>query len=303
MKVTIVGATGLIGARVVAALRQRGDEVTVLSRDAERASKSLDVPAEQWNPLSGPAPTQALGGRHAVLSLAGEPVAQRWTPDAREKIRSSRVYGTTNVVEGLAATPDDARPRVLVSASASGFYGDRGDEVLDERAGSGSDFLAEVCRAWEAAADAARGLGVRVVQLRTGFVLDGHGGALAKMLLPFKAGVGGPVAGGRQYMSWIHLDDMVGLYLAALDGDDWSGPVNGCAPDAVTNAAFSHALGHALHRPSSLPVPGFAIRALYGEMAEIVTGGQRMVPARAQELGYRWAFTDLDQALGAALGR
>jgi hypothetical protein len=231
--------------------------------------------------------------------LAGEPVAQRWSEEARERIRSSRVQGTSNLVAGLEAA--DPRPRVLVSASASGIYGDRGPEELDEESSTGEDFLAEVCAGWEAAAEKAERLGLRVTEIRTGIVLDAGGGALAKMLPPFRLGVGGPVAGGHQYMSWIHVDDLVGMYLAALDGEDWSGPVNGCAPGAVTNAEFSHALGRALHRPAVLPVPGLALRAMYGEMASIVTGGQRMVPARAQARGYRWGHDDLDQALRSTL--
>jgi uncharacterized protein len=299
MKVAITGATGLLGSRLVAALTARGDEVTVLSRDPERATERLGVPAEGWDLLAGPAPVDAFAGRDGVIHLAGEPVAQRWSADARERIRSSRVEGTANLVAGLEAV--DPRPRVLVSASASGIYGDRGDEELEEDASAGSDFLAEVCIGWEAAADAASKLGVRVTKVRTGIVLDAHGGALEKMLPPFRLGVGGPVAGGRQYMSWIHVDDIVGLYLAALDGEEWSGAVNACAPGAVRNADFSHALGRALHRPAVLPVPGIALRALYGEMAEMVTGGQRMVPARAQALGYGWEHTDLDEALRSAL--
>jgi uncharacterized protein (TIGR01777 family) len=299
MRITITGATGLIGSRLVAALKGRGDEVTTLSRDPARATDRLGVPAERWDPLAGPAPADALAGRDGVIHLAGEPVAQRWTTTAREAIRASRAQGTASLVAGLAAT--DPRPRVLVSASASGIYGDRGDEELDEGASTGSDFLAGVCADWEAAADGAEALGIRVAKIRTGIVLDAGGGALAKMLPPFRAGVGGPVAGGRQYMSWIHVDDLVGLYLAALDGDEWSGPINGCAPVAVTNADFSHALGRALHRPAVLPVPALALRAMYGEMASIVTGGQRMVPARASSLEYRWAYADLDQALRSAL--
>jgi len=299
MKVTITGATGLLGSRLVAALKDRGDEVTVLSRDPVRATKRLGVPAEQWDPLAAPVPADALAGHDAVVHLSGEPVAQRWTAKARERIRTSRVQGAANLVAGLEVA--DPRPGVLVSASASGIYGDRGEEELDEAASVGHDFLAEVCADWEAAADRACELGVRVAKVRTGIVLDASGGALAKMLPPFRVGLGGPVAGGRQYMSWIHLDDVVGLYLAALDGGDWSGPVNGCAPGAVTNAEFSHALGRALHRPAVLPVPGFALSAMYGEMASIVTGGQRMVPARAQALGYRWEHPDLDEALRSAL--
>jgi uncharacterized protein (TIGR01777 family) len=299
MRITITGATGLVGSRLVAALKGRGDEVTALSRDPVRETERLGVSAERWDPLAAPAPAEALAGREGVIHLAGEPVAQRWSEEARERIRSSRVQGTSNLVAGLEAA--DPRPRVLVSASASGIYGDRGPEELDEESSTGEDFLAEVCAGWEAAAEKAERLGLRVTEIRTGIVLDAGGGALAKMLPPFRLGVGGPVAGGHQYMSWIHVDDLVGMYLAALDGEDWSGPVNGCAPGAVTNAEFSHALGRALHRPAVLPVPGLALRAMYGEMASIVTGGQRMVPARAQARGYRWGHDDLDQALRSTL--
>lgn len=299
MRIAITGATGLVGSRLVAALKDRGDEVTALSRSPAGATERLGVPAERWDPLSGPAPAEALAGRDGVIHLAGEPVAQRWTADAREQIRTSRMQGTCNLVAGLEAA--DPRPRALVSASASGIYGDRGTEELEEGSSPGDDFLAEVCAGWEVAADGAEKLGLRVTKIRTGIVLDAGGGALAKMLAPFRLGVGGPVAGGQQYMSWIHVDDLVGLYLAALDGEDWSGPVNGCAPGAVTNAEFSHALGRALHRPAVVPVPGLALRAMYGEMASIVTGGQRMVPARAKALGYRWAHTDLDEALRSTL--
>jgi uncharacterized protein (TIGR01777 family) len=190
---------------------------------------------------------------------------------------------------------------VLVSASAVGFYGPHGDERLDEDTPAGHDFLAEVCVIWEREARQAAGLGVRVVSVRTGVVLDQGGGALAKMLPFFKLGIGGPVAGGEQYMPWIHADDVAGIYLAALDGDAWQGPVNASAPEPVTNAAFSKALGRALHRPALAPVPGLAVRALYGEMAEIVTKGQRVVPKRALEHGYAFAHADLDEALRSAL--
>jgi uncharacterized protein (TIGR01777 family) len=299
MRVTVTGATGLIGSRLVAALTGRGDEVTVLSRDPVKATERLGVPAERWDLLPGPAPADALAGRDGVIHLAGEPVAQRWNADARERIRSTRVVGTANLVAGLEVA--DPRPRVLVSASASGYYGDRGAKELDEHATPGDDFLAEVCVGWEAAADQASALGIRVTKVRTGVVLDAGGGALAKMLPPFRLGVGGPVAGGRQYMSWIHVDDLVGIYLAALDGEDWTGPVNGSAPVAVTNAEFSRALGRALHRPAVMPVPELALRALYGDMASMVTASQRMVPARARALGYQWGHSDLDEALRSAL--
>jgi uncharacterized protein len=301
MRVTLTGATGLIGRRLIAALRGRGDEVTVLSRDPKQAEQRLSVRAAGWNPLADPAPVSALADADAVIHLAGEPVAQRWNTAVKERIRVSRSAGTTNLVAGLRDA--DPRPRVLVSTSASGYYGDRGAEPLTESSTPGEDFLAEVCKAWEDAAIGAESLGLRVTRVRTGVVLTSDGGALKTMLPPFKAGVGGPVAGGRQYIPWIHLDDLVGIYLAALDGEGWSGPVNGCAPGAVTNKVFSHALGRALHRPAVMPVPAFAIRALYGEMAEIVTGGQHLIPERTLELGYEFRHPDLDEALHSALGK
>jgi uncharacterized protein (TIGR01777 family) len=295
----VTGASGLIGSRLVRALQARGDEVTVLSRNPGRAARDLGVTALPWEPLRSPAPAAALEGRDAVVHLAGENVAQRWSSKAQEAIRASRDTGTRNLVEGLRAA--DARPAVLVSSSAVGYYGAGGDEVLDESHPPGDDFLAGVCVAWEREAERASELGMRVVRIRTGVVLDRRGGALAKMLPPFRAGVGGPVAGGRQYMPWIHADDVVGLYLAAIDGDGWSGPVNASAPEPVTNAEFSRALGRALRRPAVFPVPGAALRLLYGDMAEIVTEGQRAVPRRALEHGYRFAHPDLDEALRDAL--
>lgn len=299
MKVTVTGATGLIGGALVAALRGRGDEVTVLSRNPEQAGRRLGVDAVSWDPLTEPAPASALSGRDGVVHLAGEPVAQRWTAEAKRAIRASRDVGTANLVAGIAAA--DPRPSVLVSSSAVGYYGKHGDDLVPEDTPAGTDFLAEVCVEWERRARAAEDLGLRVVLVRTGIVLDASGGALKTMLPPFRAGVGGPVAGGKQYMPWIHLDDIVGIYLAALDDAGWSGPVNGSAPEPVTNAEFSKALGRALGRPAVLPVPGLAIRALYGEMGEIVTEGQRAVPARTLELGYRFSQPDLDRALASAL--
>jgi hypothetical protein len=283
-------------------LHARGDEVTLLSRSPDRGV--------EWHPEDQIAPAAALAGQDAVVHLAGEDVAQRWSDDAKKRIRDSRVLGTRHLVEGIEALPEDERPRVLVSGSASGYYGHGPtgrsvgrDEPVDESTPPGDDFLAEVCVAWEREALAAEALGLRVVRLRTGIVLDREGGALAKMLPFFRAGAGGPVAGGRQAMPWIHLDDEVGLILAALDDEAWAGAVNASAPAPVTNKEFSRALGKALHRPAFAPVPGFAVKALYGEMAEIVTGGVRMVPARALELGYAFAHPELDTALRDALRR
>ena len=218
---------------------------------------------------------------------------------SKRRIRDSRELGTRNLVAGLKAA--EPRPAVLVSSSAVGYYGPHGDEELPEDTPPGSDFLAEVCVAWEREALAAEELGLRVVRVRTGVVLDKDGGALGKMLPFFKAGVGGPVAGGRQMMPWIHADDVVGIYLRAIDDAAWSGPVNATAPQPVTNKAFSKALGRALHRPALAPVPAFAIQLLYGDMSEIVTKGQNAVPRRTLELGYRHEHPDLDEALRSAL--
>lgn len=300
MRVTITGATGLIGSRLVAELGGRGDEVTVLSRDAARAQESLGVAAHDWDLYSQPAPAAALAGRDAVVHLAGENVAQRWSDAAKRTIRDSRVEGTRHLIAGLRAC--DPRPRVLISSSATGYYGAHGDEPIDEEAPPGSGFLAEVCVAWEREAQAAAELGMRVVSVRTGIVLDAGGGALKTMLPPFRAGVGGPVAGGRQFMSWIHRDDVVGMIVAALDGDDWSGAINATAPEPVTNRDFSRALGHALHRPAVAPVPGAALRLLYGDMAEMVTTGARVLPAKPLVLGYAFRHGQLPGALSAALG-
>jgi uncharacterized protein (TIGR01777 family) len=302
MRVTVTGATGLIGSQIVGALTRRGDEVTVLTRNPDGALRRLGaVEAVAWDPQAGPAPAAALEGRDGVVHLAGEPVAQRWSAEAKRRIRDSRERGTANLVAGIAAAA--TKPAVLVSASAVGYYGPRGDEQVDESTPPGSDFLAQVCVAWEREAVAAEQHGVRVALVRTGVVLDARGGALAKMLPPFKLGTGGPVAGGRQWMPWIALDDLVGLYLAALDGGpQWSGPLNGSAPQPVTNGDFSKALGRALHRPAVAPVPRLALKLLYGEMEQIVTTGQRAVPARPLALGHVYRHPQLDEALRVALG-
>jgi uncharacterized protein (TIGR01777 family) len=300
MRVTITGATGRIGSLLVGELLSRGDEVTVLSRTPEKARSALPgVQAVAWHPGAGPAPAEALAGRDGVVHLAGEDVAQRWTDEAKQRIRSSRELGTRNLVAGLEAA--DPRPRALVAASAVGYYGPRGDERVDERTPPGDDFLASVCVAWEREAARAAELGLRVVHVRTGVVLDRQGGALSKMLPFFRLGIGGPVAGGRQYLPWVHIDDVVGALLFALDTEAADGPINVAAPSPVTNKAFSKALGRALHRPALMPVPGFAIKLLYGEMSTIVTTGVRAEPARLRELGYSFTRPSLDDALRAAV--
>lgn len=298
-RVLVTGATGTIGRKVVAALRERGDAVIALSRDRARAASDLGggVEVHTWaDPTSRPPPTEALSGTDGVIHLLGEPVAQRWSAEAKVKIRDSRVQTTRRLVAALRELPDAQRPTVLVSQSAVGFYGGGGDHELDEEAQPGTDFLAGVTSAWEEEARAAEPL-MRVVTTRTGVVLTTSGGALARMLPFFRLGIGGPVAGGRQYVPWIHLDDTVAAMLFGLDREAATGPVNLTAPAPVTNADFSRALARVLHRPAVLPVPALALRLLYGEMAQIVTSGQRAIPRRLSELGFQFRYPGLEQAL------
>jgi uncharacterized protein (TIGR01777 family) len=311
LRVTVTGASGLVGRTLLPALRARGAEVTVLSRDPDRARSALDPAAAgplqvlAWDPLREPAPAEGLVGRDSVLHLAGEPVAQRWSAKAKRAIRDSRVIGTRNLLEGLRRLDRSGigqRPRTLISSSAIGYYGAHGEEPLDEETPPGSDFLAQACVAWEQEASMASELGMRVVQVRTGVVLDARGGALAKMLPPFRLGVGGPVAGGRQYISWIHAEDLVEMMLAAREHESWIGPINATAPEPVTNGDFAKLLGRVLRRPAFLPVPALALELLYGRMAEIITTGARAVPAKALVLGYEFRHPDLEQALRSAIG-
>jgi uncharacterized protein len=326
MRVAVTGATGTIGRALVTALTTRGDEVTVLSRNPERPRRTLGGIAQEakateqragdagaagtggleavaWpDPKRGPPPLDALHGRDAVVHLLGEQIAQRWSDAAKREIRDSRVLCTRNLVGALAELLDAERPRTLVSQSGAGWYGHRGDERLDESAPAGDDFLARLSAEWEAEARRAEELGVRVVVNRTGMVLSPTGGALEKMLPFFKAGVGGPVAGGRQYVSWVHLADVVGAIIFELDTEAASGPVNLTAPEPATNKHFSKTLGRVLRRPAFAPVPALAVKALYGEMADIVTTGQRAIPARLAELGYEFRQAELEPALRDATG-
>lgn len=302
MRVAVTGATGLIGRALVRELQARGDGVSVLTRDGSRAASELPgVTVSEWrDPIREPAPSEAFAGCDAVVHLAGEPLAQRWTDEVKRRIRESRERGTRNLLAGLRAAAEP-RPRVLVSQSAIGWYGAHGDEQLDESAPAARDFLAQVVAAWEAEAQAAEELGMRVVLTRTGVVLAESGGALEKMLPPFKLGAGGPVAGGRQYVSWIHLDDVVGAILLCIDDESARGPVNLTAPEPVTNRELSKALGRVLRRPAIAPVPAFALKLLYGEMASIVITGARVMPRHLEELGYAYRHSELEPALRAAV--
>ncbi len=305
MRVVVTGATGLIGRGVLTALAQRGDAVVALSRSRASAVTRLgpEVEVHEWSaPTSSPAPVAALSGADAVIHLLGEPVAQRWTSAARTAIRDSRVLGTRNLVAGLRAVPEGQRPSVLVSQSATGFYGPRDSTPLDETAPAGLDFLADVVVGWETEAEEAEDLG-RVVCTRTGVVLAPAGGALDKMLPFFRLGVGGPVAGGQQYIPWIHVDDVIAGLLRALDDPALSGPVNLTAPTPATNQELSHALGRALHRPAFWPIPGAAVKLLYGGMATIVTTGQRAVPRQLENVGFTFTYPDLDAALTAVVSQ
>ncbi|NOZ69543.1 MAG: TIGR01777 family protein, partial [Deferribacteres bacterium] len=252
-----------------------------------------------WNPPEL-IPPDTVSGFDAVVNLAGEPVAPgRWTSERKKRILSSRINTTRALVQSMQQA--QKRPRVLVSASAVGYYGPHNDEYVTEETPPGSDFLADVCVKWEAEAFRAEALNIRVVTVRLGAVLGADGGALPRMVLPFKLFLGGPIGSGRQWFSWIHIDDVAGIIRFALENNAVSGPVNATAPTPVTNRDFSSALGRALHRPSCLPVPAFMVRLIFGEMGEMLLTGQRVLPDKALKAGYRFKYADLDDALKAIL--
>jgi len=293
MRVLVTGGAGFIGGALCHALTGARHAVTVVTRDPAR----VDRPAIGWERVSA-----AVRETDALVNLAGEPLgSQRWSVPQKELIRQSRVLATRTLVDAVAAA--EPRPKVLVNASAVGYYGPRDDEALDESAGPGTGFLADVCRAWEQEALRAEEIGLRVVRLRLGVVLAAHGGALARMLPPFRAFVGGPIGSGGQWMSWIHRDDVTGLVVDALANDGYRGPVNATAPQPVTNRDFSAALGRALARPSWLGAPAMALRLALGEMADMLLTGQRVFPQVAERLGYRFRYPDLDSALRASVRR
>ncbi len=291
MKILVSGASGLIGSHLVPALEANGHHIYRLVRRPPAGPTEVD-----WNPNTPP----LLGGVDALIHLAGETIAGRWTPQKKVRIRESRVAGTRNLADALASAA--VRPRCLIMASAIGYYGLRGDEVLTEESPPGSDFLAQVVRDWEAAAEPAVAAGIRVVKLRLGLVLTPSGGALKQMLLPFRLGLGGRVGSGRQWMSWITLDDVLGVFQFAVENDAMCGAVNAVAPNPVTNAEFTRALAHVLHRPALFPLPTPVVRFALGEMGEsLLLSGQRVAAGKLLTTGYRFRHTELPEALRSIL--
>ena len=301
MRVLVTGASGLIGSALCDALLARGDEVVGLTRDPERARpKNPTVRWHAWRATTERPPPEALDQVDAVVNLIGEEINQRLTDEAKVRIRESRLVGTRNLLAGIESS--ESKPGVFVGQSAIGYYGDRGAHMLDEDSPPGEGFTAEIPVDWEEAERAAEGTVPRVVILRTGLVLTRHGGLLKQLLLPFKLGVGGPIAGGKQYMSWIHIEDEVSLILWALDDERVSGTFNATAPQPVTNREFSKALGRALSRPAIFPVPKLAVSVLRGpELADAVAASARVLPRRALDLGFEFRHPDLDEALRSAL--
>lgn len=301
MKVLVTGASGFIGAALCDALLVRGDTVVGLTRDPKQARRTNpSVAWHAWEPTLERPPAEAFEGADGVVNLLGEKINQRWTDEAKRRIMESRRTGTHNLIGAIAGL--ERKPKVLVNQSAIGFYGDRGEAIVDESSEGGEGFDADVVREWEKAAHEVDAASVRLVVVRTGHVLDPSGGFLAAQLTPFKLGLGGPLAGGTQYVSWIHVADEVGILLWALDNDAVSGTINATAPNPVTNKVFSKALGHALGRPAVLPIPGVTLDLMFGrEFGQVMRGGQRVVPRRALDLGYEFKHPDLDEALGDLL--
>jgi uncharacterized protein (TIGR01777 family) len=300
MRAMVTGGTGMLGQHLLARL----SEPAVLTRHPETTRRHLSpkVRAFGWEPEKGLPPAEAFEGVDAVFNLAGEPVAEgRWTDAKKQRIHDSRAVGTRHLVQALGRL--ERKPKVLVSASAVGFYGNRHDDVLDETASKGSDFLADVCADWERAALVAREAGIRVVCVRIGIVLSPSGGALARMLPPFKLGAGGRLGNGRQWMPWIHVDDVVGLLLHAARTESIQGALNAVAPNPVTNADFTKTLGRVLRRPTVFPVPETALKIAFGEMSEILLGSQRVIPQVALNSGYAFEHSRLEPALLQVLGK
>lgn len=303
MRVLVTGASGRIGKALVKELLGRGDEVVGLTRSPDKAKEAQPQATwHAWEPTLERPAAAAFEGVDGVINLVGEPINQRWTDEAKQRIMDSRKVATHNLVGTIDSL--QAKPKVLVSQSAVGYYGNRGDETVDESSSPGQSFDAQVCIEWEAAArEVEASAGVRLTIVRTGQVMETEGGILGELLLPFKLGVGGPLAGGKQWVPWIHLSDEVGILLWALDNESVSGVVNGSAPNPVTNKEWSKALGRALHRPAVLPIPGFATELKFGrEFGKVAAGGQKAVPKRTEELGYAFKFPEIDGTFRDLLG-
>ena len=303
MKVIVTGSGGLVGRALVRSLLADGHSVTRLVRGVAQLFRAPGTASVDWNPEKGTIDAGALEGHDAAVHLAGEPIAEgRWDDEKKRRILESRVKGTRLIAETLAGLNE--KPRVLVSASATGFYGDRGEEVLREESASGENFVSEICREWEKSTLAASQAGIRVVHLRIGVVFSGEGGALPRMLTPFKLGVGGRLGSGRQYMSWITLEDLVRVIRRAVEDETLRGPVNAVAPGAVTNEEFTKTLGRVLGRPTIFAVPAFAARLAFGEVAdELLLASARVEPARLKEAGFDFKHAEVEGALRSVLGK
>ena len=297
MKALVTGATGFIGRELI----KRLDTPVALTRNpGSVAARGLGARMLAWEPAVGPPPLAAFDDVDTVFHLAGDPVAKgRWSAAKKSRIRSSRIEGTRNLVDALTAVEE--RPACLVSASAVGYYGDRGDEILDENSSGDGSFLAEVCQEWEREAFRAEEYGIRVITIRTGIVLGEGGGALDAMLPPFKLGFGGRLGSGHQWMPWIHIGDLVGLMLHSAVANDLRGPVNGVSPNPVTNREFTRTLARTLHRPALFPAPGAILRLALGEFAQVLLGSQRVIPATATQSGFEFQYPDLAGALSEIL--
>lgn len=311
MKVAVTGATGFVGSRLVARLQQEGHEVVVLSRSQSHARKVFpaetfpQVEVVEYQPLDSGEWQGAIASCEGVVNLSGAPIAEeRWTPERKQEILESRQVGTQKIVEAIRAarqqSGDAPKPSVLVNSSAIGYYGTSETARFDESSPSGNDFLAQVCQAWEAEAEKVRESGARLVILRTGIVL-GMGGAVAKMLTPFRMFAGGPLGSGRQWFSWIHREDMVNLILKALTEPGMNGTFNATAPNPVRMAEFCNTLGQVMNRPSWLPVPDFALRGILGDAAVVVLEGQQVLPKRTQEAGFQFQYATVKPAIEAVL--
>lgn len=303
MRILVTGATGFVGRRLVDRFHHQGHNLVALSRNPEAAQRKLPLleRAHAWDPLQGPPDAEAFQGVDAIVHLAGETVTGIWTEEKKQAIRDSRVLGTANLVKGIVRL--ETKPQAMISASAIGYYGDRGEEELPEESAPGTDFLADVCQQWEKEAAKVEWGGVRSARVRVGIVLGPGGGALGAMLTPFKLGAGGPLGTGKQWWSWIHRDDLVALMLFLIEHPEFSGVVNGVAPEAARQKDFAKTLGRVLGRPAFMPAPAFALRIILGGFSTELLSSKRVRPNATQAIGFRFQHPKLEEALRQAVGR